>query len=71
MIDINKNACGAFVDFYNMVYADRQKYSKYGAGYSVLSVKIRNNAILDKRFFENIIEIKEAQSTLSKFEAYL
>ena len=70
MIDIYKDCSITRIDFYKKQSANRCNYSKYGNG-SVLSVRVKPDVILDRKFFENIREIKEAQETLDRFKYYV
>lgn len=69
MLDIDKNACSARLDFYNKKNSDRNNYSKYGNA-DLHSVTVLNNAWLDKEFFANIAEIESAIATTNRFSRY-
>ena len=66
MLDIDKCANYVHIDFYKKMNKDRGKYSKYGVE-GVLYVEVRENAILERGFFENIQDIKKAQDIRRKF----
>lgn len=71
MVDVDKNALSAHLDFYKKVKADRKKYSKYDPSAEMVSVTVRNDVRLNKKFFENIEEISKAQTVYDSFGNFL
>ena len=61
----------AHLDFYKKVKADRKKYSKYDPAAEMVSVTVRNDVRLNKKFFENIEEISKAQTVYDSFGNFL
>lgn len=70
-LDICKNSSSTFIDFYEKKSANRSDYSKYSSSSSVLGLKVNNYAFLDRKFFENIHDIKQAEKTFLRFKQYL
>lgn len=64
-VDIDKTSACAFVEFYPRVNKDRTKFSKYETEHHYVHVK--ENAVLDRKFFEDIAKIQEAQSILHEY----
>ena len=71
MVDVDKDALLAHLDFYKKVKSDRTKYSKYDPEAEMVSVTVRNDVRLDKNFFENIEEISKAQTVYVRFGNFL
>lgn len=71
LVDIDKSSNSTFIDFYKKEGTDRGAYSKYGVDDSVLGVQVKNDAMLDRSFFEHIKEIYDAQRIYSKFSSIL
>ena len=63
-MDIDKNSSGTLIEIYNYK-KDRVSMSKYMAGLSLVTVK--NDAIIDRDFIENIKDIEKARKTLVRF----
>lgn len=71
MVDVDKDALLAHLDFCKKVKSDRTKYSKYDPEAEMVSVTVRNDVRLDKNFFENIEEISKAQTVYDCFGNFL
>lgn len=71
LVDIDKSSHNTSIDFYKKQGPDRGTYSKYGVEDSVLGVEVKNDAMLDRSFFEHIKEIYDAQRIYSKFSSIL
>lgn len=69
MLDIDKNCLDCSIHMYKKAHKDRNKYSKYGN--MIGSIRVKNNAILEKNVFENIKEIEKAQETIKKYKSIL
>ena len=67
LMDIDKNNEYTRIDFYRKLNVDRKKYSKYDKNAECSSVWIKNNALLNKKFFENIKDIENAQRIYRDF----
>ncbi len=65
-IDIDKNSNCTFLDFYRKIN-ERNKFSKYTKEAEKSSVTVKNNAVLFREFFENILEIEKAQRIMNKY----
>lgn len=65
-VDIDKNHNSASLDFYKKNKTDRIKQSKYSSN-GVLTVFIKTDAILNRKFFEEINNIKKAQEIYDKW----
>ena len=61
LMDIQKVNSHAHIMVYKKLGADRQKYSKYHPKAELKCVRVKPEAILDKRFFELIDKLEEAQ----------
>ncbi len=70
MADVDKNQSSASIDFYRKLNSDRKKYSKYEAMVAG-AVFVRNDAMLDRHFFEDIKAISEAQRIQRKYNMIL
>ncbi len=70
MADVDKNQSSASIDFYQKLNSDRKKYSKYEAMVAD-TVFARNDAMLDRHFFEDIKAISEAQRIQRKYNMIL
>lgn len=66
LLDVNKDSACTRLDFYKMVGADRKSFSKYSAEAENVSVIVKNDAVLDRSFFENIKKIAEAQMIVTR-----
>lgn len=66
LLDVNKDNACTRLDFYKMVGTDRKSFSKYSAGAENASVTVKNDAVLDRHFFENIKKIAEAQMIVTR-----
>lgn len=62
-VDITKNSASVSVDFY--LATDKSKYLTKVA----LGVWVNQSAILDRNFFDHIVDIKNAQDTLRRFKS--
>ena len=71
MLDIEKNACTVHVNFYRHLNSERKKYSKYETAAQCSAVSVAQKAILDRKFFENIHTISEAQNTCNMYAEYI
>lgn len=71
MLDIEKNACTVRVSFYRRLNSERKKYSKYDSKAHCTGVTVSKKAILDRKFFENIYKISDAQNTCNIYAVYL
>ena len=71
MLDVDKNACTVHVSFYRRLNSEREKYSKYDPAAQCCMVSVAQKAILDRRFFENIHKISDAQSVCNIYADYL
>lgn len=63
-MDIDKNSNSTLIEIYNYK-KDRVSMSKYMADLSLVFVK--NDAIIDRDFIENIKDIEKARKTLVRF----
>lgn len=63
-MDIDKNSASTLIEIYNYK-KDRVSMSKYMADLSLVTVK--NDAIIDRDFIENIKDIEKARKTLVRF----
>lgn len=70
MADVEKNQLSASIDFCQKLNNDRKKYSKYEAMIAG-PVFVRNDAMLDRHFFEDIKAIDEAQRIQRKYNMIL
>lgn len=70
-IDIEKNAANAHIHFYKKIKKNRNDFSKYDANSKLYSIRIKNDALLDREFFENIAEIAKAQHIADKYSQIL
>lgn len=68
--DVEKNSLSASIDFYQKLNNDRKKYSKYES-MVVGPIFVRNDAMLDRHFFEDIKDIDEAQRIQRKYSMIL
>lgn len=71
MVDVDKNANSTYIGFYKKVAADRRMYSKYASEADMVSVQVKPDAILTREFFENIREIRRAQTLVWKYDEVL
>lgn len=71
MLDVAKNACTVHISFYRRLNSDREKYSKYEPAAQCSAVSVAQKAILDRKFFENIHTISEAQSICNMYAEYI
>lgn len=71
MLDIDKNACSVHVNFYRRLNSERKKYSKYKPAAQCSAVSVAQKAILDRKFFENIHKISDAQNICNIYAEYL
>lgn len=71
MLDVDKNACTVHISFYRRLNKNREKYSKYDPAAQCCMVAVAQKAILDRKFFENIHAISEAQSICNIYADYL
>lgn len=67
MLDVTKDAANCCIEIYPKRNADRQKYSKYGAGYCRFTVC--KGACLDRDFFDNAEEIARAQAVVELYRS--
>ena len=65
MLDITKDSNCTHIDLYDKKHSNRNSYSKYGSNLHYVCVK--NNAFLNREFFENIEEIEKIPALLRKF----
>lgn len=71
MLDIEKNACTVHVSFYRRLNSERKKYSKYDSAAQCSEVTVAQKAILDRKFFENIHKISDAQRICNMYAEYI
>lgn len=64
--DISKDKMCASLEIYPK---DPQRHCKYGEGH--YSVNVKENALLDRKFFEAIPRLSEAQSLLRIYKEYV
>lgn len=67
MCDFEKNMDSAHIDVYEKKSENRGDYSKYEA--ALKSIRIKNDAVLRKDFFEHVDEIAKAQAIISKYSS--
>ena len=70
-IDLSKNSNDTTLYFYRKIAKQRNRFSKYSKEAGCISVTLRNDALLDRNFFENIREIARAQEIVSKYNQKL
>lgn len=66
LLDVSKDSACTRLDFYKMVGTERKSFSKYSAEAENASVTVKNDAVLDRKFFENIKKIAEAQMIITR-----
>ena len=67
LMDVSKSSDSAIVEFYKKLSKDRQSYSKHDKKAERHSVVVKNDAVLDREFFEHISEIEKAQEVYQKY----
>jgi len=71
LLDVQKQATGACIDFYRRVNADRKKFSKYDQEAERVTLFVKPDAPLFRNFFENIREISKAQGIYRAYKYLL
>lgn len=71
LLDIRKNALLTSIHFYKRVSKARETFSKYEGKAELVGLFVQNNAILERRFFENAKVIKACQDFLGKYDYVL
>lgn len=71
LMDVRKDSGRCLVEVYRKLNKDRKKYSKFNPQAEYAFVNVKNDAVLDRRFFENVHEIARAQSTYSMYRNIL
>lgn len=69
MLDVDKDYYSCFVEMYKKADKDRNKYSKYAN--MIGSIRVKSDALLSRKVFENIKTIQLAQSTISEYSSIL
>ena len=67
MVDVDRNAHSAYVEFYKRVAADRETYSKYSFDADMVGITVKPDTVLTREFFEKIKEIRRAQTFVWKY----
>ena len=65
-MNIDKNSASTLIEIYNYK-KDRVSMSKYMAWADLSLVTVKNDAIIDRDFIENIKDIEKARKTLVRF----
>lgn len=71
LMDVRKDSGSCLVEVYRKLNKDRDKYSKFNPRAEYAFVNVKNDSVLDYRFFKNIHEIARAQSTCSMYKDIL
>lgn len=71
LVDITKNCDRVHLEFYRKLSNDRHGYSKYDPEANHVSVSVKLEACLDRRFFEHIEEIEHAQNIVGVYKRVL
>lgn len=71
LMDVKKDSSNCFIDVYRKLNKDRNKYTKYSPRVDSAFIQVKNNAILDYRFFTNIHEIERAQDVCLNYKDIL
>lgn len=70
ILEIEKNSGSSAVSLYRKLNARRESYSKYGNA-NLHMIFVKNDAILDREFLEQIEELEKAQSLVRKYHGVL
>lgn len=71
IVEFNKNASCTRLDIFNKLDNDRNKYSKYNADAALVSITVKNNAVLNRDFFVERWEIENALKIVRKYRSKL
>lgn len=69
LCDVEKDSSSAFVELFDKMPDKRENFSKYDA--NLHSVHVKPDALLDRDFFEHIVEIESAQRVIKKYRYVL
>lgn len=71
IVEFNKNASYTRLDIFNKLDNDRNKYSKYDADACLVSITVKNNAVLNRDFFVERWELEQALKMVRKYRSKL